>query len=110
MHEAERCQTKNWTTCEWMPLFDDRKSSKLPTQGYESLPARRARLEHQCLSYLLQPFEECTGNKKHSVLWPGGGDEKRDTAVYLGAVIVDHPQLDKFTGCPGQRFMCSNML
>jgi len=91
-----------------MPLFDDRKSSKWPTQGYESLPARCARLEHQCLSYLLQPFEERTANKKHSVLW--GGDEKRDTAVYLGAVIVDHPQLDEFTGCPGQLFMCSNML
>ncbi len=91
-----------------MPLFDDRKSSKRPIHGYESFPARRARLEHQCLSYLLQPFEERTTNKKNPVLW--GGDEKRDTAVYLGAVVVDHPQLDKFTGCPGQLFMCSNVL
>ena len=51
---------------------------------------------------------ERTANEKHSVFW--GGDEKRDTAVYIGAVVVDHPQLDKFTAFPGAVFMCKNML
>ena len=109
MHESERNKPMRWTACAWMPLFDEKKASARPTQGYEGIPARRARLEHQCLSYLLQPFEQRTANKKHSVLW--GGDEKRDTAVYIGAVVVDHPQLDKFTACPGAvSFMCNNML
>jgi hypothetical protein len=33
-----------------------------------------------------------------------GSDEQRDTAVYIDAAIVDHPQLDKLTGCPGAVF------
>ena len=45
---------------------------------------------------------------KNTLLW--GGDEKRDTAVYIGAVVVDHPQLDKLTAYPGAVFMCNNML
>ncbi len=78
-----------------MPLFDDRKSSKWPTQGYESLPARCARLEHQCLSYLLQPFEERTANKKHSVLW--GGDEKRQITTYYYLSITHKNELQYIT-------------
>ena len=91
-----------------MPLFDEKKAPGRPTQGYESSPARRIRLEHQCLGYMLQRFEERAAKQKHSVLW--GGDERRDTAVYIGAAIVDHPQLDKFTAFPGAVFMCKNML
>ena len=109
MHESERCQARRWTPCAWMPLFDEKKAPGRPTQGYESCPARRMRLEHQCLGYMIQQFEErAAAKQKHSVLW--GGDEKRDTVVYIGGVIVDHQQLDKFTGCPGAVFMCSNML
>ena len=108
MHESERCQARRWTACAWMPLYDEKKAPDRPTQGYESSPARRIRLEHQCLGYMLQRFEERAAKQKHSVLW--GGDERRDTAVYIGAAIVDHAQLDKFTGCAGAVLMCSNML
>ena len=108
MHESERCQARRWTACAWMPLYDEKKAPDRPTQGYESSPARRIRLEHQCLGYMLQPFEERAAKQKHFVLW--GGDERRDTAVYIGAAIVDHPQLDKFTGCAGAVLICCNML
>ena len=91
-----------------MPLYDEKKAPDRPTHGYESSSAWHIRLEHQCLGYMLQPFEERAAKQKHSVLW--GGDEKRDTAVYIGAAIVDHPQLDKFTGCPSVVLMCSNRL
>jgi hypothetical protein len=58
---------------------------------------------------MIHRFEErAAAEQKHSVLW--GGDEKRDTVVYIGGAIVDHQQLDKFTGCPGAVYMCSNML
>ena len=44
---------------------------------------------------------------KLSVFW--GGDEQRDAAVYIGAAIVDHPQLDKLTGCPGAVIHCNSV-
>ena len=99
MHESERNKAVRWTVFAWMPLFYEKKAPNRPSQGYEGCPARRIRLEHQCLTYVLRRFEERTANKKLSVFW--GGDEQRDTAVYIGGAIVDHPQLDKFTGCPG---------
>ena len=84
-----------------------KKAPNRPKQGYEGSPARRVRLEHQCLTYVLRKFEEHTAKKKLSVLW--GGDEQRDTAVYIGAAIVDHPQLDKLTGCPGAVIRCNSV-
>ena len=55
------------------------------------------------VSYLCS--EEIWGThcqKQLSVFW--GGDEQRDTVVYIDAATVDHPQLDKLTGCPGAVF------
>ena len=87
MHESERCQARRWPPCAWMPLFDEKKAPDRPGKGYESCPARRMRLEHQCLGYMIQQFEErAAAKQKHSVLW--GGDEKRDTVVYILVVLL----------------------
>ena len=64
MHESERCQARRCTACAWMPFYDEKKAPCRPTHGYESSPARRARLEHQCLGFMLQPFEQRTAKKK----------------------------------------------
>jgi hypothetical protein len=51
-------------------------------------------LEHQALAYVLHDWDERTADKM-KVFWEG--KIERDTKVYIGAVVVDHPQLDKFT-------------
>ena len=67
---------------------------KKPGEGYESHKARRVRLEHEAMAYVLHDWDERTANKK-KVFWEG--KIERDTKVYIGAVVMDHPQLDKFT-------------
>ena len=81
----------------------------LPGQGYEGHPARRARLEHQALSHVFFYFDARTAQAQ-KVAWGGKTVLVRDTKIYLGAVIVDHPQLDKFTGCPGGKIYQYEML
>jgi hypothetical protein len=83
-----------------MPQYVDTLAPGRRGQGYEGHPARRVRLEHQALSHVFFDFDERTAHSQ-KVVW-GGGTE-RDTKIYLAAVIVDHPQLDKFTGCPGEK-------
>jgi hypothetical protein len=54
-------------------------------------------LEHQALAYVFQNFEE-RASKQRKVFWEGRIE--RDSQIYGGAVVLYHPQLDKFTGCP----------
>jgi hypothetical protein len=75
MHESERCKPLRWIPFAWMPVYHEALAPDRPTQGYEGHPARRETVD---------------------VVW--GGTTRLQTRVYLGAVVVDHPQLDKFTG------------
>ena len=77
-----------------MPNYDEAKA-KRPLKGYESHRSRRARLELQCLAYVFDCWDERTA-ERIQVVW--AGKIERPTKLYLGAVVVDHPQLDKFTG------------
>jgi hypothetical protein len=52
-------------------------------------------LEHEALAYALAGWDERTAETV-DVVW--GGTTRLQTRVYLGAVVVDHPQLDKLTG------------
>ena len=85
-----------------MPQYSDALAPDRPTQGYQGHPARRVRLEHQALAYIFRDFDERT-SKPRDVFW--GGTIERQTQIYAAAVVVDHPQLDRFTGCPGEQ-MC----
>ena len=95
MHESERSKPIRWIPFAWMPNYDEAKATKRPGKGYESHPARRARLEHQCLAYVFAGWEERSA-ERIKVTWEG--KIERQTRIYLGAIVVDHPQLDKFTG------------
>ena len=95
MHESERCKPLRWIPFAWMPVYHEALTPDRPTQGYEGHPARRARLEHEALAYALAGWDERTAETV-DVVW--GGTTRLQTRVYLGAVVVDHPQLDKFTG------------
>ena len=94
MHESERSKPMRWTPFAWMPVYKEELAKNRLGTGYESHKARRVRLEHQALAYVLHDWDERTADKM-KVFWEG--KIERDTKVYIGAVVVDHPQLDKFT-------------
>ncbi len=77
-----------------MPVYKEELAPNRPKTGYDSHKARRVRLEHQTLAHVLYDWNERTAERK-KVSW--GGSTERQTKVYLGAVVVDHPQLDKYT-------------
>ena len=94
MHESERSKPSRWVPFAWMPVYKEELAPNRPKTGYDSHKARRVRLEHQALAYVLHDWDERTADKM-KVFWEG--KIERDTKVYIGAVVVDHPQLDKFT-------------
>ena len=55
----------------------------------------RVRLEHEALSYVFKDWDARTRDTLQ-LYW--GGKVLRNSKVYLAAVVVDHPQLDKFVG------------
>ena len=95
MHESERSKPGRWLPFAWMPNYDEAKARQRPTAGYECHRSRRARLEHQCLSYIFDRWDERTA-ERIKLMWEG--KIELPTKLYLGAIVVDHPQLDKFTG------------
>ncbi len=53
---------------------------KKPGEGYESHKARRVRLEHQAMAYVLHDWDECTADKKAGFL--GGQNRKGHESVH----------------------------
>ncbi len=95
MHESERCKQLRWILIAWMPVYIEALAPDRPTQGYDGHPALRERLGHEALAYVLGGWDEHTA-KTFDVVWEG--TTRLQTRVYLGAIVVDHVQLDKFTG------------
>ena len=77
-----------------MPVYKEELALNRPKTGYERHKSVWTTLEHQALAYVLSDWDERTAESK-KVFW--GGSTERPTKIYLGAVVVDHPQLDKFT-------------
>ena len=95
MHESERSKPIRWIPFAWMPNYDEAKAPERPEKGYDCHRSRRARLEHQALALVFERWDERSA-QRIEVMWEG--KIKRQTRIYLGAVVVDRPQLDKFTG------------
>jgi hypothetical protein len=72
-----------------MPVYKYELAPNRPTKGYDSHTARRARLEHQALAYIFDDWDERTADAI-IVVW--GGKIEMPTKLYLGTVVVDHPQ------------------
>jgi len=94
-HESVRSQATSWIPFAWMPVYDDKKAPRRPARGFHSHSARRLRLEHEALSHVFKDWDIRTSN---TVPLSWGGKILRLSKVYLAAVVVDHPQLDKFVG------------
>ena len=95
MHESERTKPARWIPFAWMPYYNEALAPGRGSTGYHGHRARRCRLEHQCLAHVFQDWDARTA-EQIKVVW--AGETERPTKIYLGAVVVDHPQLDKFTG------------
>ena len=78
-----------------MPNYDDKLAPRRPKSVFQSHTPRRLRLEHEALSVVFKDWDERT-SEAVSLYW--GGKILRKSKVYLAAVVVDHPQLDKFAG------------
>ena len=78
-----------------MPVYDSKLAPDRPGQGYESHTARRLRLEHEALAHAFKDWEIRT---RDAVQLYWGGSVLRLSKLYLAAVVVDHPQLDKYAG------------
>ena len=94
-HEGVRTQATSWIPFAWMPVYDEKLAPNRPTRGYQSHTPRRIRLEHAALSHIFKDWDVRTGDTM-KLYW--GGKTLRPSKVYLAAVVVDHPQLDKFAG------------
>ena len=78
---------------DWMPVYDEKLAPSRDSSGYNSHTARRVRLEHEALSYV---FKDWDARTRDTLQLHWGGKVLRNSKVYLAAVVVDHPQLDKF--------------
>jgi len=94
-HEGVRTQATSWIPFAWMPVYDDKLAPERAASGFNGHTARRVRLEHEALSYVFKDWEARTRDAVE-LYW--GGKILRASKIYLAAVVVDHPQLDKFVG------------
>ena len=81
-----------------MPVYDTNLAPDRPGQGFASHSARRLRLEHEALAHV---FKDWDIRASEAVQLHWGGKTLRSSKLYLAAVVVDHPQLDKFAGSGG---------
>ena len=93
LHESERSKPSAWIPFAWMPTYIDALAPYRPSKGFNGHAARRVRLDHQALAHVFKDWDERTQDAV-SLHW--GGAVLRKSKIYMAAVVVDHPQLDKF--------------
>ena len=81
-----------------MPVYDNALAPDRPGKGFACHTARRLRLEHEALAHV---FKDWDIRVRDAVQLHWGGIILRLSKIYLAAVVVDHPQLDKFAGSGG---------
>ena len=104
LHESERSKASAWIPFAWMPIYVEALAPNRPSQGFNSHAARRVSLEHQGLALV---FKDWDARTRDAVALHWGGAVIRKSKYYLAAVVVDHPQLDKFAA--GGKVRCINL-
>ena len=94
-HEGVGTQATSWIPFAWMPVYDEKLAASCDSSGYKGHTARRVRLKHEAHSYV---FKDWDARTRDILQLHWGGKVLRNSKVYLAAVVVDHPQLDKFVG------------
>jgi hypothetical protein len=96
LHEDERTKPRNWIPVGWIPVYDESRD-KRPGQGFDSTSARKFRLYHQCWIEFLDKWAERT---KDAILLPWADGVTRLTRIFVGGVLGDQQEGDKYTGEP----------
>ena len=86
LHESERRKPKNWIPIAWLPIYDEEKARKRPTQGYESVSARNMRLYHDCWRNILGKWNEKTQHARKVVF---AGEVCHQTRSFVGGLLGD---------------------
>ena len=102
LHEDERMKPRNWIPVGWIPVYDESRD-KRPKKGFDSTSARKVRLYHQCWIEFLDGWAERT---KDAVLLPWADGETRSTRLFIGGVLGDQQEGDKYTGEPCMCHRC----
>ena len=85
-----------------MSVYNAALAPRRPTQGLDGHSTRRVQLEHVALAHVFEKWDERTAEPV-DLHW--AGSILRKSKIYLAAVVVDHPQLDKFTGSGGTLYV-----
>ncbi len=96
LHEDERTKPRNWIPVGWIPVYDESRD-KRPIKGFDSTSARTFRLYHQCWLEFLDKWAERT---KDAILLPWADGVNRLTSLFIGGVLGDQQEGDKYTGEP----------
>ena len=96
LHEDERLKPRNWVPVGWIPVYDESRD-KRPSKGFDSTSARKYRLYHACWIEFLDKWAERT---KDPILIPWADGETRWTRLFIGGVLGDQQEGDKYTGEP----------
>jgi hypothetical protein len=94
MKMSGRNQKRNWIPVGWIPVYDESRD-KRPGKGFYSTSARKIRLYHQCWIEFLDKWAERT---KNAVLLPWADGVSRSTRLFIGGVLGDQQEGDKYTG------------
>ena len=96
LHEDERLKPRNWVPVGWIPVYDESRD-KRPGTGFDSTSARKYRLYHACWIEFLDKWAERT---KDPILIPWADGKTRWTRLFIGGVLGDQQEGDKYTGEP----------
>ena len=94
LHEDERNKPRNWVPVGWIPVYDESRDER-PGQGFNSTSARKLRLYHQCWIEFLDGWAERT---KDAMFLPWADGTTRSTRLFIGGVLGDQQEGDKYTG------------
>ncbi len=75
----------------------DESRDKRPAQGFDSTSARKFRLYHQCWIEFLDKWAQRT---KDAILLPWADRANRLTRLFIGGVLGNQQEGDKYTGEP----------
>ncbi len=78
----------------WIPVYDESRDM-LPDKGYDSTAAQKYRLHHAGWVEFLDKWVESTDDP---ILSPWADGKTRWTRLFIGGVLGDQQEADKYTG------------
>jgi hypothetical protein len=96
LHEDERMKPKNWVPVGWLPVYNESRDLRRKT-GFDFTSARKVRLYHACWIEFLDRWAECTRDAMN-IPWADG--KNRWTRLFIGGVMGDQQEGDRYTGEP----------